>query len=784
MAARTATGAATRGRARKKKSPVVRWIKRIIISLLTIFCIGFIIGSVVFISNYKEAELKLDNLPALMAGLQQQPTIIYSADGEKLYIISAEYRRPVESKDIPKVVKDALVAAEDVRFYKHNGVDILSLFRIAAEAVKDKGHFSQGGSTLTMQLAKRLYTSPEKTLKRKVQDMALAVAMEKKLTKDQIITLYLNQVFFGNNAYGIRAAAEVYFGKEIGDLDASDAAMLVRCVRRPSDETPISNYKKALENRNVVLKIMHDEGMINDELYNHSLREKPHINPKPPSTSARLLRAPYFVKHVTDTIKQDMPDIDITAGGYKIYTTLDAHLQSVAEKAVRDTVAGARSHKVTTGACILIDYKGRILAEVGGVDYKKDQYNAITSGSLQPGSSFKSFLYSAAIDQGVIDENSSVSNDRKVYTDQWGITWNPQNDNAKYSASASVRTAFAFSYNCAAAHLLDKIGPQALVDYAHNVFGITSEIKPQMSIALGANQVSPLEMARGYSVFMTGGDRVDPYPIDRIVGPDGQVVRKYEPRIAANVLSPRVVNQMRDLQFAVVDNGTATRVVKGKVPNARGKTGTTSANKDAWFDGYSDGLLCVSWVANENWNGHKWVQSPMSSKIFGGTTATQIWVPVMKAAHDMYAVPQPDRDVVQNDTNPSPFASNPAKAENQPSEADQVGNLVPPSNPTDQTPPNQNPDNNNPNGDGITDAPPQNTPPDSNPPKDDLPPVTPIKPIEQPKPKLKPKPVEYVDVEICADSHELATMYCPETVVRTYVKGTEPKAFCHIHRPH
>jgi penicillin-binding protein 1A len=773
MAARTATGVTTRGRTRKKKNPVVRWIKRIILSFLTLFCLIFIVGAAIFFSNLKEAEAKLDNLPALMASIQVEPTIIYSADGEKLYIISSEYRRPVESEDIPKVVKDALVAAEDVRFYEHNGVDIPSLARIAVEAAKDHGRFSQGGSTLTMQLAKRLYTSPQKTIKRKIQDMALAVAMEKKLTKDQIITLYLNQVFYGNNAYGIRAAAEVYLGKEIKYLDASDAALLVRCVRRPSSETPFANFKKAVQNRDVVLKVMHDQGMITDDVYQHSLRQKPKLNPKPPSTTARLLKAPYFVDHVLNTIRSDMPDIDVTAGGYKIYTTLDTRIQSVAEKAVKDVVNAYKKSKVTTGACILIDYKGRIIAEVGGADYLKNQYNAVVVGKRQPGSSFKSFLYAAAIDQNVIDENSSISNELKTYRDPWGNSWTPRNDRNDYGGFKSVRTAFSLSYNVCAAHLIDKLGPQVLVDYCRNVFGFTSPLAPYPSLSLGAQDVSLLEMARGYSVFMTGGDRVDPYPIDRIVGQDGQVLRKYEPRVAQNVLSPRVVNQMRDLQLAVVQSGTATRVVKGKVPNARGKTGTTSANKDAWFCGYSDGLACISWVANEVWDGKKWSALPMHSRVFGGTVASQIWVPVMKAAHASYAVNMPDRGGELADTAPSPFAANPAEANRQPSEAERINQMVPPTN------------------QGVQDLTEEEAAAAAaaagggqEPRPEDLPPVEPIKPIEQPKPKPKPKPVEYVDVEICADSHDLATMYCPETVVRTYVKGSQPKGSCATHRPH
>ena len=754
---------------------MVRFIKRLILVFVILFSIGCIAGGLIFFSEFKQAQAQLGNLPVLMANLQQDPTTFYSLDGEKLYIISSEYRRPAESKDIPKVVKDAVVAAEDVRFYHHKGVDIQSLLRIVAEGLKDRGHFSQGGSTLTMQLAKRLYHGPEKTLRRKVKDMALAVAMEQELTKDQIVTLYLNDVFYGSNAYGIRAAAEVYFGKQLKELDASDAAMLVRCVRRPSSETPFANYKKALENRNVVLKIMHDEKMLNDEQYGHAMREKPKLNPKPPSTGARVLKAPYFVDHVLQVMKRDMPDVyaDLDSGGYKIYTTVDTRLEAVAQKAVHDTVERSKSHKVTTGACILIDYKGRILAEVGGVDYRKDQFNVIVNGMRQPGSSFKSFLYSAAIDRGILDENSSVENSLKTYVDAWGTPWTPHNDNGKYSAYASLKTAFAFSYNCAAAHTMEKLTPQVLIDYANTKFGFPERFSAFNSLALGAQEVSPLDMARGYSVFMTGGDRVEPYCIERIIGPDGQVVRKYDPQITPNVMDPRVVNQMRDLQLAVVQSGTATTVVRGKVPNAHGKTGTTSDNKDAWFDGYADGLLCVAWVANQQGTGSKSTYQPMSSRIFGGTTATQIWVPVMQAAYKGYAVPQPDRDVAFNNNNDSHFATE-QDTQNQ-SERDNVNDMA-----ADPAPTTDN------NGDtsGTDGTDPTSTTDSGNPPPDNIPPVQPLKPIEKPKPQPPPKKVEYVDVEICADSHELATMYCPETVVRTYVKGTEPKKSCHIHGGH
>lgn len=771
MATRTATVASTKRRTRKR--PWVRFFKRFTLFVLTVACIGFIVGAAMFASEYKQAQQKLSNLPVLMSQLELQPTTFYSADGKPLYVISNEYRLPAKFKDIPKVMLDATVAAEDVRFYHHHGVDFPSLVRIAVEAMKEK-KLGAGGSTLTMQLAKRLYTSPERSLKRKVQDMALAVAMERELTKEQILELYLNQVFFGSSAYGIKAAAEIYLGKPLDRLDASDAALLIRCVRRPGDETPFSNLKKSIENRNAVLGVMRDEGMITEAVYKHSIKEKPRLNPKPPATTARLLRAPYFVDHVRQILKQDLPaDIDITRGGYKIYTTLDSRLEAEAEKQVKKAVQDFKGYRVNTGACVVMDAKGRILAEVGGYDYKRNQFNVIWQGRRQPGSSFKSFLYSASIAQGITTADGSVSNERYYERDPWtGKVWSPANDNGRYGGYISTKTAFAWSYNVCAVRLLLALGPNALVDYAHNVFGFTSEIPAVKSLALGTCEVSPLEMARGYSVFMTGGDRVEPHAIDRIVGPDGQIVRKYEPQIAANVLDPRVVNQMRELQRAVVEFGTG--MTAKAVPNARGKTGTTQDNKDAWFCGYSDGIVCISWVSNEQRDGNRWIYKPMSSRAFGGTTAIHIWTPVMKMAHDRFAVVMNDRQPPNTNTD-APFANEQdVKPSQDTSESTHVDEMANP--PTTPDPAVQDPSDSDTNG---NDQPSDVPDPDSGDTE-----TPPAKPVVVKKPKPAPPPVQYVDVEICADSHELATMYCPETVVRTYQKGKEPTRRCHIHGPH
>jgi penicillin-binding protein 1A len=349
------------------------------------------------------------------------------------------------------------LAAEDKRFYEHPGVDNVGLMRAFFSIFKE-GRVSQGGSTITMQMAKRLFSGNERSLKRKIQDIAYAYAIEKYKTKDQILLLYLNEVYFGETAHGIAAASQVYFGKNYKKLTASDAALLARCVRLPSKYNPIKDLKGSIANRDVVLRIMKEEGMLDQKQYARALAEVPKINPHPPKTTAKYTAG--FGKHLVDSIleqvRADNPELDLKTGGYLIESTVDSKLQKLAEKEARSVVKNFAYFKVNEAAFVAMNSDGKILCEVGGVNYARNQYNIITKGLRQPGSSFKAIVYAVGLQQGVISgPDSYLSNAHYYVRDPWtGKVWDPKNASPRENAPGyDVRSAFKLSVNRPAIHL-------------------------------------------------------------------------------------------------------------------------------------------------------------------------------------------------------------------------------------------------------------------------------------------------------------------------------------------
>ena len=623
------------GRVRKPSPTWWKWTKRSILVLLTLFCIGGTIFSFLLYQEYQVAEAKISNLNELMQAVSRSPSQIYSADGKLLYQVSAEYRKPIRYEEIPENVRNAVLAAEDKRFFTHQGIDYIAIGRILFTNVKEQ-RAAQGGSTLTMQLAKLLYTNSEKSFKRKLGDMAMALAIERKLTKEEILQLYLNKVFFGSEAHGIQAAADVYFGKSIDKLTIGEAALLARCVRRPSDENPFRNPEKAIENRNTVLAIMRDEGMISESEYADAKAERYNFKRQASIVAERFYRSKYFVWHVLETFKRDFPDVPLSAGGYKIYTTLDTTMQSVAEAAVRETVARNRRSGVTTAAFVAIDRDGRILCEVGGLDFDKNQFNVVTSGYRQPGSAFKPFAYATAFATGALNINDSISNARYVREMPGGAKpWTPKNSNGQYGGNVSVSSAFKFSMNVPMARVGEKTGENTILAFCRSNFGFTSPyLQAVPAMVLGSGEVTPLEMAQGYSTFMLRGSRVKPYCITRVVGPDGSVLKVYQSEVTVNALDQQVADEIDALMRMVITSGTGTRA--GSVPNARGKTGTTSENKDAWFCGYADGIIGIGWIANEVRENGRPVYRPMGGRVYGGTVTVDFWTKVMTYAQKRF----------------------------------------------------------------------------------------------------------------------------------------------------
>ncbi len=745
----------------------MRRTKRVFAVGALLFLIGFTVFGVMFVGEMKHASELMVSLPEKLRQISTAPTRILSADGKELFTVQAEFREPVTFDKIPKHVRDAVIAAEDKRFFDHQGVDYWAMGRILLVGAKE-GHLSQGGSTLTMQMAKKFYSEGERTFNRKLQDVALAITIEREMTKDQILTLYLNMMYFGERAYGVQAASEVYFGKSIDKLSVAEAAMLARCLRRPGDENPVKNLQKATDNRNVVLGIMRDEHMINGSEYEEAVAEKPHIVATKNRITSHTRQAPFFVDHVFAFLDKEFPDVDFRVGGYTIYTTLDSKMQAYAEKEVRDFVREERRNLgMNTAAFVLVDKDGKIIAEVGGVDYGKSQFNIVTQGLLQPGSSFKPIMYASALSTGALSMNDYLENQPFDYPVGPGAKpWHPRNASPRENGGpVSVEKALALSLNIPAAHVMERVTPTVVAGIARDAFGFTTPILAVPSMALGSIEVRPIDMAQAYSVFMLHGDRFTPYPVTKITSPDGSVLREFAPQIKRGVFEPRICDDVERLLRAVVEYGTGTAA--GDVPNAHGKTGTTQDNKDAWFCGYSDGLVGIGWVGhNEIRNGRVYAVA-MSRGAYGGTTAARFWAKIVGKAHDRFAQKIPDWVAPQDEPQNNPADQAPPDPTTNPLDRAKV---LPPTDGTtggDGAPPLTNPD-----GSPVIDPgnpTPSTTPPQDNPPK---------------QPPRRPTPDETggtVQVEVCAESGMRATIYCPETVTRTFKKGREPRGRCTIH---
>lgn len=633
-----------RAPARRASSP---W-RKVRVALLVLFiplAALILAGGVVFAFLLNSAAEQIPSLELKMASMRVGPTRIMSADGKLLYESATEFRIPVDIQDVPKVVRQATLAAEDKRFYDHNGIDPWAIARQVFTNVKEQ-RVAGGASTLTMQLAKRLYTSPEQSVKRKLEDAAIALQIERKLTKDQILGLYLNQVFYGAGAYGIAAAADVYFGKKLDDLTVSEAAMLSRIVRRPSSENPFADYDKAIENRDAVLSVMLEEGMISKAEYTKAIADRPKIRPDENRLQSTIKRAPYFVTYILDQVRSEMGE-DVSSGGYTIETTIDTRLQKYAEARARRLVASYRRSGVTTNAFMLMNRGGEILCMVGGVDYARNKFNVVTQGKRQPGSSFKPLVYAAAFEQGILTPHDGIRADTFRLKDG-NHTWTVEG--RRSAGSVSVSTAIQFSMNPPAVRAMMMLNPRVFVEgFSRRVYGLTTSMVAVPSMVLGSVEVRPIELAQAYSVFQHGGDRVKPFGIRRILDVNGNVVRKFEPSITQAVLSNASAEDMDYCLRKVVQGGTGAYA--SSVKGARGKTGTTNDNRDAWFIGYTDNYLAVSWVANEQFDRQRkvWTYSPMSDYVMGGKVPILMWRDVMKEAQDLFGEPQVKPDPLDRD---------------------------------------------------------------------------------------------------------------------------------------
>lgn len=799
----------SRGRARSKPN-WVRGLKLLFAFGTCIGLLGVIFALVVFLPIQKEARENAIDLGQKLTVSTEKPSVVVSSDGVILYSVSTARRKVVSLKSLPIHVRYAIIAAEDRRFYDHGGVDLRSLFRVLGTAVRDR-RASQGGSTIEMQLAKILVNGSDRSLDRKIRDIAVAQQIDNVKSKDEVLDLYANSVYFGEGAWGIQAAAETYLGKEAKDLTISEAALLSRCVRLPSRQNPIKDLQGSVDRRNYVLGVMREEKWITDAQYEEALREPVKINPNPPEGVVYMREGVgHAIQHVLRSFRTEFPGADLKTGGYRIETSIHYGAQKKAAAAVSNLVKAHRAQRVNDAALLCVDADGWIRAEVGGPDYAKRQFNVVTGGTgRQPGSSFKPFIYAVALKDRKISVDGSVSN-AEIFEDSFGKPWRPQNyGKRQWGSRVAVRTAFSNSINRAAIWALRLVGSLTVAEAANDAFGFRSRLNAVDTLALGTSEVKPIEMAEAYSVFMLRGDRVRPQIIQRILGPTGEVLKAYEPVRHVRVFPSEPCEQIDTLLRGVVESGTGTAAQA--VPDARGKTGTTQDARDAWFCGYAHGLVTVGWVGNTDERGNP---QPMASSVFGGTVTVQMWTEFMKAA-----VPMIGKDVVlsgpavtdvwvsgQRPPGSAPAVpATPASASGEPEVPPAIGNTPDPGETSDSDPASD-PDGSsrpegpreprptnggpatdpagNPIGDPSSGPLPgaegkSGTAPKTGPGAPETLPGAPADPPSRPRGDSRSEDVE---IDVCADTGTRASMYCPETVRRKFSKRLAPKGVCRLHK--
>ncbi|MBI1237494.1 MAG: PBP1A family penicillin-binding protein [Alphaproteobacteria bacterium] len=488
--------------------------------------------------------------------------------------------------ELPDYLVNAVLSVEDRRFYEHSGIDLRGVARAMLANLR-AGRVVQGGSTISQQLAKNLFLTPERTFVRKIQEMVLAWQLEQRFSKDEILALYLDRVYFGAGAYGVEAAAQRYFGRSARHVSLGEAALLAGLLKAPSRYSPANDLERAAARATVVLDLMYETGRITE-----AERIEAAQTPIRVARAASTPGAGYFI----DSIEQEARTL---AGDREadivVFTTLDIDAQRAAENAVRsvmtdpDTARGAGQ-----AALVALSGDGAIRAMVGGVDYAASPYNRALNARRQPGSAFKVFVYASAFEGGLRPED--MRDDVPV---SWG-NWSPENYNGRYSGPMTLETAFSESSNVVAARVAEETGHGFIAALARRL-GIESEIRVDRSMALGAFEVTPIELATAYAAFANGGQRAHSHAIERIETVDGEVLWQYEAPAAETVLDQRTLSWMRRLLETTARSGTARfAAVPGTVTGA--KTGTTNDNRDAWIAGYTGGLTAAVWVGNDDFS--------------------------------------------------------------------------------------------------------------------------------------------------------------------------------------
>lgn len=550
---------------------------------------------------------------------QRRPSVTLEADDGTVFARYGDlFGNHVTLDEVPKYLPEAIISIEDRRFYSHFGVDVFGLLRAVVRNVV-AGHVVQGGSTLTQQLAKNLFLSPDRTLKRKVQEMMLALWLEHTYTKDQILTAYLNRVYLGNGTYGVDAASRLYFNKPVAEINLRECAIIAGLLRAPSRYAPTHDAAASLARGKLVLETMVEEGYITEREKKAAIDYVPPPNHKPGSGGDGR----YFADWVQD---QTGPLLEDSAQDIIVSTTLDLNLQRAAERHVDAILAKQDNKDVSEAALVTLAGDGAVRAMVGGRDYRVSQYNRATQAMRQPGSAFKPIVYLAAIEQGL--SPNDIIPDAPITLGHWS----PENFDGKYRGNVTAREALAESINTVAVRVFQRAGADHVIETAR-ALGISSPLEHDPALALGASEVTPLEITGAYASLAAGGRAIAPYAIKQIRNRDGLVLYRHTDVDPPLTVDGHAVSVLVDMMQDVVRYGTGKRAALPDRPVA-GKTGTSSDYRDAWFLGFTGDYTTGIWLGNDD-------NHPMR-KIVGGSMPAQLWHDYMVDAE----AGKPERDLL------------------------------------------------------------------------------------------------------------------------------------------
>ena len=550
-------------------------------TLLTTLKIGLYGGLIALVALVVAVGVAMSSLPSYSELVRRddlgQMIRVRAADGSELIALGPSFGEWLSYEQIPDIMKDAMVAVEDKRFRSHIGVDPIGLARAARVRIS-KGRWTQGGSTITQQLARNIFLTNSRTFGRKAREGVLALALERRFSKNQVLELYLNRVYFGGGAYGIDAASRRFFGHSAKTLSLSEAAIIAGLVKAPSNYSPTADVEAARGRAAVGIRLMPENGDISPAVAATAEPAEVQMVPTPKQNSVR-----YFTDWVLpqlDTL------IDETVEPIEVWTTLDPNMQRLGDQVINATTpAGAQ------GALIALDRDGSIRAMIGGRDYVRSLYNRGTQATRQPGSSFKLFVYLAAIEAGYKPDD--IVQDAPIKINGWS----PRNNNGGFSGQVPLRQAFAQSINTVSVRLAQEVGFRTVADMAQR-FGITTPVVTHPSMALGSSEVRLIDMTRAFASVAAKGNAVVPYGIRRVTTANGQILYQHQLDENRVLVAPWVAAQMTDLLQAAVLTGTGRGAQIGR-PVA-GKTGTTTSNKDGWFLGFSSGLTTGVWMGRDD----------------------------------------------------------------------------------------------------------------------------------------------------------------------------------------